>query len=80
MILADYFSRLITIAANLAEILDDYKWKWPLALVGGKTLAELTRWIEVHPNQITEWKRQPSEDIFCGSTAAESPCMPRSGS
>ncbi len=32
------------------------------AMVGDKTLAELAQQFEVHPNQITTWKRQLSED------------------
>ena len=31
------------------------------AIVGDKTLAELAQQFEVHPNQITTWKRQLSE-------------------
>ncbi len=32
------------------------------AITGDKTLAELAQQFEVHPNQITTWKRQLSED------------------
>ena len=54
-----------------------FKAKVSIAAMGGdKTLAELTQRIEVHPNQITEWKRQLSEraaEIFGGGTAATEP-------
>ena len=42
------------------------------AIAGDKTLAELAQQFEVHPNQITTWKRQLSEsaaDIFDKSSA-----------
>ena len=31
------------------------------AIAGDKTLAELAQQFEIHPNQITDWKRQLSE-------------------
>ena len=37
------------------------------AMAGDKTLAELAQQFEVHPNQITQWKKQLSDqaaDIF----------------
>ena len=47
------------------------------AMSGDKTLAELAqRFFDVHPNQITEWKRQLSEraaDLFIGGAAPAEP-------
>lgn len=42
------------------------------ALKGDKTLAELAQHFDVHPNQVTEWKRQLLEragDVFDGASA-----------
>jgi transposase len=46
------------------------------ALSGDKTLAELSQRFEVHPHQITEWKRQLSEraaDLFGGGASPAEP-------
>lgn len=46
------------------------------AIAGDKTLAELAQQFEVHPNQITDWKRQLSEraaDVFDKASAADPP-------
>lgn len=43
------------------------------ALKGDKTLTEIAQQYEVHPNQVTEWKRQLLEragDVFDGGAAA----------
>lgn len=46
------------------------------AMAGDKTLAALAQRFEVHPNQITEWKRQLSDravEAFGGATVTEPP-------
>lgn len=46
------------------------------AMSGDKTLAELAQQFDVHPNQITEWRRQLSErsaDLFVGGVAPAEP-------
>jgi transposase-like protein len=45
------------------------------ALKGDRTLAELAQQFDVHPNQITDWKKQLQErvvDVFEGGSAAPS--------
>lgn len=49
------------------------------ALRGDKTLAEIAQQYEVHPNQVTDWKKQLQEratDVFEGSGAAKADTMP----
>lgn len=46
------------------------------ALAGEKTLAELSQQFEIHPSQITDWKRQPSgraAEIFGKSSETSQP-------
>ncbi len=49
------------------------------ALRGDKTLAEIAQQYEVHPNQVTEWKKQLQEravDVFNGSGASNADQLP----
>jgi transposase len=54
-----------------------FKAKVALAAVrGDKTIAEIARKHDVHPNQLTEWRRQLLEraaDVFGGDAPAEPP-------
>jgi transposase-like protein len=46
-----------------------------VAVQGDRTLAELAQQFDVHPNQITEWKRQLQEraaDVFGGAAVPSS--------
>ena len=57
-----------------------FKAKVAMAAVkGDRTLAELAQQFDVHPNQITEWKRQLQEraaDVFgAGGTASSEPLV-----
>ena len=53
-----------------------FKSKVALATIAGdKTLTELVQQFEVHPNQITKWKRELCEgaaDVFSKGKAPES--------
>ena len=46
------------------------------ALADGKTIAEVALKHDVHPNQVTEWRRQLIEraaGVFGGATASQAP-------
>lgn len=46
------------------------------ALADGKTIAEIAHKHDVHPNQVTEWRRQLMDraaGVFGGAVAPESP-------
>ena len=48
------------------------------ALKGDKTIAEIGQKYDVHPNQVTEWRRQLLEraaDVFGAGTAAAEPSV-----
>jgi len=57
----------------------DFKAKVAMAaLAGDKTLAQLAQEFEVHPNQITDWKRQLTErasEVFGKSPESASPAV-----
>ena len=47
------------------------------ALKGDKTLAELAQQFDVHPNQITDWKKQLQERVADGfATGNSAPSAP----
>jgi transposase-like protein len=56
-----------------------FKAKVALAAVrGDKTLAELAKLYDVHPNQITDWKSQlldRAADVFGGESRADEPAI-----
>ena len=57
----------------------DFKAKVALAAVkGDQTIAELSQWFDVHPNQITQWKNQlleRSADVFETGSKAREPAV-----
>ena len=49
-----------------------------MALADGKTIAEVAQKHDVHPNQVTEWRRQLLEraaGVFGGAAAREAPVV-----
>jgi transposase len=66
-----------------------FKAKVALDALGDKTIAEMAQKHDVHPNQVTEWRRQLMEraaGVFGAGGGLRSPpvdlkdCTPRSGS